>query len=137
MLLGQVVVDNVIVGFVGDKYVLLHREVGRSIQGAGRNADVIASRFLPKQITAADPAESALGGVRRFVPAQWIGSRQFEVCRRGARHGREVSARSTALRAVAGDDSAQLAANPVTDSTAQASAGVCRFLFCHVARSPL
>jgi hypothetical protein len=43
-----------------------------------------------------------------------------------------VSARSTALRAMAGNNPAQGAANPIADATAQASAGMCRFSFCHL-----
>ena len=110
LLLGQIVVDRVVVRFVSDKYVLLHREVGRSIERSRRNTDLVTPNLPPKQIAAAAATESTLGGVRGLVPEQTLGSRQFKICRRRARHGHVVSARSAALRTMAGNDPAQLAA---------------------------
>ncbi len=121
---GQLVVDGVIVRFVGGKYVLRHDEAGRRIQSSGCNADRVAARQLPEQIAAAAAAEAPLGGVLRPVPDQLIGSRQFVMGRGRAGHGREMSAGAPALRAVAADHAAQLPAYPIADPAAQASAGV-------------
>src|SRR5258708_4010506 len=112
--------------------MLLDLEVGRNIESSGRNADRIAPDLIPKQIAAADAAESPFCRVRRLVPAQTAGSRHLDIRGWRARHGRIVSARSAALRAVAGNDSTQRAANPITDSPAQATAGMCRFSFRHL-----
>src|ERR1700722_13615547 len=129
LLLRHVIVDCVVVRLIRDKYVLLDRDVGRGIESTGRDADVIAADLFPKQVAAANAAESSLGGVRGFVPAQGPRSRHFDICRRRTRHGCIVTAGSTALRAMAGDNPAQRPENPITNPSAQASAGVRRLIF--------
>jgi hypothetical protein len=71
----KVVIESVIVRFVRNKDVLLHRDSGGGVQGAGGDAGGIAVELAPKQVAAAGAAEAAFRRGRGLIPGE--GLRRF------------------------------------------------------------
>jgi hypothetical protein len=82
VLLGQIVIDRVIVRFVRDEYVLLQGDVRRRVEGTGRNGGYVLAEWPPKYIAAADTAESPFSALRRLVPDQASGRGQRKISAR-------------------------------------------------------
>src|ERR1700675_1650416 len=59
--LRQVVVERVVVRFVGDVDVLLQGGAGWQVEGAGGNAGGVAVELVPEEIPTAGIAEAAFG----------------------------------------------------------------------------
>src|SRR5580704_4004939 len=120
MLLG-VVVEIVIIRFVGDEDVFGEPQARRRVERAGHDAEMVAVDGPPEEIASADAAKPSLGALRGAVPAKAVVALERDVLQAAIGGGDEIAAGAPALRAVAGDDGAKLAANFVTHAAAQAS----------------
>src|SRR5580704_11540359 len=120
MLLG-VVVEIVIIRFVGDEDVFCKPQARRRVERAGHDAEMVAVDGPPEEVASADAAKSPLGALRGTVPAKAVVALERDVPQAAIRGGDEIAAGAPTLRAVAGDDGTKLAANFVTHAAAQAS----------------
>src|SRR4029077_9719849 len=113
MFLG-VVVEIVIIRFVGDEDVFCKPQARRRVERAGHDAEMVAVDGPPEEVASADAAKSPLGALRGTIPAKPAVAPERDVPQAAIRGGDEIAAGAPTLRAVAGDDGTKVAANFVT-----------------------